>query len=100
MKFIYQQCDENFDLDTIPLDDAKVYRAISDGHTTGIFQLESHGMTRLLQKLQPSNFEDIVATIALFRPGAARFWHGLTTLSSVNTARSRLCIFCHNLPQC
>ena len=69
IKFICQQCDENFNLDTIPLDDAKVYRAISAGHTTGIFQLESYGMTRLLRKLQPSNFEDIVATIALFRPG-------------------------------
>ena len=69
VKFIHQQYDKNFDLDTIPLDDQKVYRAISEGHTTGIFQLESHGMTRLLQKLKPSNFEDIVATIALFRPG-------------------------------
>ncbi len=69
LNFIRQQCDENFDLDTIPLDDAKVYREISQGHTTGIFQLESHGMIRLLQKLKPSNFEDIVATIALFRPG-------------------------------
>ena len=67
--FIRQQCDENFDIDTILLDDPKVYREISKGHTTGIFQLESHGMIRLLQKLKPSNFEDIVATIALFRPG-------------------------------
>ena len=69
VNFIHQQCDENFDLDTIPRDDAQVYREISAGYATGIFQLESHGMIRLLQKLQPSSFEDIVATIALFRPG-------------------------------
>lgn len=69
VNFIHTQCEENFDLDTIPLNDTKVYREISEGHTTGIFQLESHGMIRLLQKLKPSNFEDIVATIALFRPG-------------------------------
>ena len=67
--FIREQCDKDFDLDAIPLDDNKVYRAISAGHTTGIFQLESHGMIRLLLKLKPSNFDDIVATIALFRPG-------------------------------
>lgn len=69
VNFIRQQCNKNFDLDTIPRDDAKVYREISAGHATGIFQLESHGMIRLLQKLRPSSFEDIVATIALFRPG-------------------------------
>ena len=67
--FIREQCDKDFDIDTIPRDDNKVYRAISAGHTTGIFQLESHGMIRLLLKLKPSNFDDIVATIALFRPG-------------------------------
>ncbi len=69
VNFIRQQCDKNFDLDIIPRDDRKVYAEISAGYTTGIFQLESHGMIRLLQKLQPSTFEDIVATIALFRPG-------------------------------
>ena len=69
INFIRAQCDKDFDIDTIPLDNPKVYREISEGHATGIFQLESHGMIRLLKKLKPSNFEDIVATIALFRPG-------------------------------
>lgn len=69
VKFIREQLDKDFQIDNIPLDDRKVYQQISAGHTTGIFQLESRGMIRLLLKLQPSTFEDIVATIALFRPG-------------------------------
>ena len=68
-EFVRQQIDKDFHIDAIPLDNKKVYQQISAGHTTGIFQLESHGMIRLLLKLKPSTFEDIVATIALFRPG-------------------------------
>ncbi|MBI4126034.1 MAG: DNA polymerase III subunit alpha, partial [Deltaproteobacteria bacterium] len=55
--------------DTIPLDDALVYRKLADGDTQGIFQLESQGMTALVSKLKPTVFSDIVALVALFRPG-------------------------------
>ena len=57
------------DLNNLPLNDKKTYDLLSSGNTTGIFQLESGGMRRVLQKLKPQNFEDIVATLALYRPG-------------------------------
>lgn len=56
-------------LSLIPLDDAKIYRMISTGHTANVFQLESAGFTKLMMKLKPSCFEDIIAAVALFRPG-------------------------------
>ncbi len=58
-----------FELDKIPLDDAAVYDMITSGETAGVFQLESDGFTKLLRKLKPDRFEDIVAAVALYRPG-------------------------------
>ncbi|PRP91010.1 DNA polymerase III subunit alpha [Enhygromyxa salina] len=58
-----------FDIDKIPMDDAAVYEMISRGETTGVFQLESSGFKKLLQKLRPDKFEDIIAAVALYRPG-------------------------------
>ncbi len=58
-----------FDLDAIPLDDPPVFELICAGDTTGVFQLESSGFQELLKKLKPSTFEDIVASVALYRPG-------------------------------
>lgn len=55
----------------IPLDDSKCYQLFSKAFTTGIFQFESSGMRKFLRELKPNNFEDIVAAIALFRPGPA-----------------------------
>ena len=55
--------------DTMVMDDKNVYKTISDGKTLGIFQLESPGMTRFITELQPDNLEDIIAGIALYRPG-------------------------------
>ena len=57
------------DIMKIPLDDAKTYQLISNVDTMGVFQLESDGMKNLLRKIKPKQFEDIVAAIALFRPG-------------------------------
>ncbi len=57
------------DLVNLPLDDADTYTLLSSGNTSGIFQLESEGMRDLLVKLKPSKFEDIIALIALHRPG-------------------------------
>ena len=59
----------DFDIKNIPLDDAATYRLISRGATSGIFQLESGGMRQMLSNLSPNCFEDIVAAIALYRPG-------------------------------
>ncbi len=68
VRFIRNENSE-FDLRRIPLDDANVYRMISEGDTTGVFQLESSGFKELLKKLKPDCFEDIIAAGALYRPG-------------------------------
>jgi DNA polymerase-3 subunit alpha len=59
----------DLDIDQIPLDDAKTYKLFQDGETTGIFQFESAGMKRYLRELKPTEFEDIIAMVALYRPG-------------------------------
>ena len=64
-----RESEPEFDIEKIPLDDAATYKLISKGTTTGLFQLESGGMRRMLMELCPSCFEDIVAAIALYRPG-------------------------------
>lgn len=58
-----------FNIDRIPLEDPAVYRMVSAAHTVGVFQLEGSGMQQLLVKVKPSTFEDIIAVVALFRPG-------------------------------
>ncbi len=60
---------ENFDLMELELDDPASYALLSAANTTAVFQLESRGMKELLKKLKPSNFEDIIAVLALYRPG-------------------------------
>ncbi|HHV77726.1 MAG TPA: DNA polymerase III subunit alpha [Syntrophothermus lipocalidus] len=57
------------DIDHISLDDPDTYRLLSEGDTVGVFQLESEGLRRLLQEVRPSSFEDLIAIIALYRPG-------------------------------
>jgi DNA polymerase-3 subunit alpha len=57
------------DLATLPLDDAKTFEMLSRGDATGVFQLESSGMRDVLRKLKPDRFEDIIAVVALYRPG-------------------------------
>ena len=61
--------DDPFDLAAIPMADAGVYEMISRGDTTGVFQLESSGFKDLLKRLRPDCFEDIIAAVALYRPG-------------------------------
>ncbi|MGK7295864.1 MAG: DNA polymerase III subunit alpha [Candidatus Wenzhouxiangella sp. M2_3B_020] len=56
-------------LDDLPLDDGETFRLLQKAHTTAVFQLESRGMKDLLRKLVPDSFDDIVAAVALFRPG-------------------------------
>ena len=57
------------DLDHLPLDDAKAYELLGHGDTVGVFQLEGQGMRDMLRKLRPDRFEDIIAVVALYRPG-------------------------------
>ena len=59
----------NFSINEIPLNDKKTYEQLSKGDTVGIFQLESNGMGSVLRQLQPDRFEEIIAVVALFRPG-------------------------------
>ena len=58
---------------TVSLDDEKTFQALSQGHTTGVFQMESDGITRACRDIRVDNFEDIVAIIALYRPGPMEF---------------------------
>jgi DNA polymerase-3 subunit alpha len=60
---------QHFSIETIPLDDPASYDLLKKCNTTAVFQLESRGMKDLIKRLQPSTFEDIVALVALFRPG-------------------------------
>lgn len=59
----------DIDLATLPLDDEKAYKLLAEGNSTGVFQLESAGMKRYLKELKPTKFEDIIAMVALYRPG-------------------------------
>ncbi len=58
-----------FDIETIPLDDPKTFRGLSAAESTAVFQLESGGMRDLLRRLRPDRFSDLIALVALFRPG-------------------------------
>jgi DNA polymerase-3 subunit alpha len=60
---------KKFDINLIPLNDVKTYDLLKKGETTAVFQLESRGMKELIKRLKPDCFEDIIALVALFRPG-------------------------------
>ena len=57
------------DITKIPLNDAEIYKMLSSGETTGLFQLESSGVRSSLRQMKPTQFEDIIALVALYRPG-------------------------------
>jgi DNA polymerase-3 subunit alpha len=69
VSLIKETMNEDVDLAAIPLDDAKAFQLLQGGRTLGIFQLESEGMSSLLVRLKPDCFEDIIALLALYRPG-------------------------------
>jgi DNA polymerase III subunit alpha len=60
---------QRIDIENLPLDDEATYRLCGEGRTTGVFQLESSGMKDILRRLRPEVFEDLVALVALYRPG-------------------------------
>jgi DNA polymerase-3 subunit alpha len=70
---IYVIRNEKIDIDKIPYDDLKTYKLLQEAITTSVFQLESDGMKRYLKDLKPTNFEDIIAMVALYRPGPMQF---------------------------
>jgi DNA polymerase-3 subunit alpha len=69
IKLIEQNHKKKIDFHQIDFNDKKVYDLIQSGHTIGLFQIESDGMQSLNERLRPTNFEDIIAVLALYRPG-------------------------------
>lgn len=69
VKRIRGSADPDFDIGKISLDDKKAFTLLGNARTLGIFQLESSGMRDLIRKMKPTNFHDIIALVALFRPG-------------------------------
>jgi len=66
---VRSEVDASFDINHVPLDDKRTYALVASANTTGIFQLESGGMRSALRQILPSNIEDIISALALFRPG-------------------------------
>jgi DNA polymerase-3 subunit alpha len=66
---LIHKTNKEFNLKRIPMDDKKTYNQLSKGDAVGVFQLESTGMSNVLKQLQPDKFEEIIAVVALFRPG-------------------------------
>lgn len=69
MRIVKKVHGKDIDIYSIPIDDKKTYQLLSKGQTTGVFQLESAGMKRYIKELKPTVFEDIIAMVALYRPG-------------------------------
>ncbi|MDB5176869.1 MAG: dnaE [Candidatus Saccharibacteria bacterium] len=73
LRIIRKVYETEIDLSKIPLDDKMAFELLQRGDTTGVFQLESAGMKRYLRDLKPSAFDDIIAMVALYRPGPMQF---------------------------
>ncbi len=73
IKLVKERTSNYLDLDKIPLNDQPTYEALKVGDTMGVFQLESAGMRRYLRELKPTDVSDLVAMVALFRPGPMQF---------------------------
>lgn len=69
LDMIKKQQGVSLDPDNLPLDDKQTYELLGTGEATGIFQLESTGMRRILKSMKPQRFEDLIALVALYRPG-------------------------------
>jgi len=94
IEIIRRSHDVELDLEALPLDDPKTYEMLSRGDAVGVFQFESEGMREALRKVKPTEFEDLVALVSLYRPGAMRFIadyaNGKRDPSSVRYADPRL----------
>ncbi|MBI2514900.1 DNA polymerase III subunit alpha [Candidatus Wolfebacteria bacterium] len=69
VRLVYGITGENIEMSKLPLDDKKTFELLQTGETTGIFQLESSGMRHYLKELKPTELEDIIAMVSLYRPG-------------------------------
>ena len=69
IKLIKKHYNKEIDPSLIPLDDEKTFQLLQKGDTTGVFQLESSGMKNLIRQLKPTSFTDLIALVALYRPG-------------------------------
>ncbi|MDT3677996.1 MAG: DNA polymerase III subunit alpha [Burkholderiaceae bacterium] len=69
VRYVERRTGAKLDLQSMSFDDPRAYQVLRDANTTAVFQLESEGMKKLLKKLQPDRFEDIIAVLALYRPG-------------------------------
>jgi len=68
-RFVRELGEKDFSLERVPLDDRETYALLSSGNTTTVFQLESRGMRDMIRRAKPDRFEDIIALVALYRPG-------------------------------
>jgi DNA polymerase-3 subunit alpha len=73
LRIIKRVYDKTIDINTIPMDDSKSFELFQRGDTTGVFQFESAGMKRYLKDLKPTEFDDLIAMNALYRPGPMQF---------------------------
>jgi DNA polymerase-3 subunit alpha len=73
VEIIKRSREVEIEIESIPLDDAKTFEMLSRGDSIGVFQLESDGMRDALRRVRPTDFNDIVALVSLYRPGAMRF---------------------------
>ena len=73
LRMIRKVYHDDIDMYAVPLDDEKTYKLLQNAETTGVFQLESAGMKRYLKDLRADHFEDIIAMVALYRPGPMQF---------------------------
>ena len=93
-EFIKQRGEEAPDFSKLGFDDRNVYKLISSGDTIGVFQLESAGMTNFMMQMKPDCFEDVIAGIALFRPGPMeqipRYLEGKQDSSRITYAHDKL----------
>jgi DNA polymerase III subunit alpha len=68
-RYVRRLGNHSFSLEAVPLNDTEAYKLLSAGNTTAVFQLESRGMRDLIKRARPDRFEDVIALVALYRPG-------------------------------
>ncbi len=68
-RYVREMENKDFSIEALPLDDKAAYAMLASGNATGVFQFESRGMRELLKQAPPTRFEDVIALVALFRPG-------------------------------
>src|SRR5660397_85689 len=73
VRIIRESGSGDFDIDSIPMDDSKTFEMLAQGDSEGVFQLESSGMRDAMREVNPSTFDDLIALVALYRPGPMEY---------------------------